>query len=821
VDPPVKNQPDSLWEKPRMTKRTPLSMVSPAVEPYLAVDLLRKACEDCPMKFTLRLFSFILAIAAAEAKPSYQSEFYGARELKAHDPDAALQGMQRSFRMAVDAGNADYATAAGNSACFWMHERGDSIGAGKFAREVITALGPMGYEHADGDALRRTELFGHLERGLLAEGRIGAAWQANRAAAENLRGRQTGADADGRSITVKEVAGLPAKLKSLGWRLLEREADILDYAGRSLEARALLDEAAAAMGDAWTEFPRSERFYAFKLLARRADLLDFLGYDLEAIEVQRSLLGAAEQDTQRTSGLTLRINLLRNLSQWDGPTPEILAQAGELAAGILAKSPGSGAARLLAKMELDLKHSQQAIDALRDEARKRADLGQFLESAYADRDSLVSRTNAGEDKLDAEFVSVLTRMRAQGNKRGEPSLYAEYGAYLLRQDRPGEAIVMFQEALRLKRSFGLVLHQAALLSSLFDARLGSGDREGAQATLAELEELLRDHHEEMPRSRRVHAETLRAIALAKLGQTAAAKTALELARSLAAGLPEYRRLLLAPDQESRILQLDQISAAVTAATGPSLRVQPLEVVSVTAPGTTARTRFIVSNPGSTGVAGQWQIRGPGASSNASGSASFTAGSPETTLEIPLTIPGGGEAELELLMAPAADIAEAKVRVDWRSVGKETESSSWDLRWEAGAAGRVVLDASLLETSPFRSISLFHELALPPGAEPGIPFRLRSPVPLRFEYYAAANQDLLAVDADGNGDFSDRGDFHGRGPSGIACAHVPARPDRGSTTVEIRIFAPTGEPLAITPALLLESEIYRGGEWVKEAESVLR
>lgn len=84
----------------------------------------------------------------------------------------------------------------------------------------------------------------------------------------------------------------------------------------------------------------------------------------------------------------------------------------------------------------------------------------------------------------------------------------------------------------------------------------------------------------------------------------------------------------------------------------------------------------------------------------------------------------------------------------------------------------MLDASRLEANPFRSVALFHELAIPDGDQVGIAFRLRSSVPLRFEYLAADTHELVAIDANGNGDFNDAGDLHGCGPDGVTAAIYP-------------------------------------------------
>ena len=62
----------------------------------------------------------------------------------------------------------------------------------------------------------------------------------------------------------------------------------------------------------------------------------------------------------------------------------------------------------------------------------------------------------------------------------------------------------------------------------------------------------------------------------------------------------------------------------------------------------------------------------------------------------------------------------------------------------------------------------------------------------------------------------------QGTAGVDAALLPLRPGKDPLGVEVRIFALSGEPLpVVSPALRLESEVYRRGEWVTEADSVLR
>lgn len=773
------------------------------------------------MRHLLLIAAFASPLVSA-AERTYIHEFYDARKLENQDPAAAAEGMKRSFRMAVAEGNADYATAAGGSACHLIYRQGKNVEAGKFAREVIDALDTLPASGPQGDALRRCPIFGYLERGLMMEGKIGAALQANRAAAETMRGNKVPANGDGPPVTVEEVIALPPALRAIGWRLLEREADLLDHVGHSVEALAMLDKAAAFMNQPGRTLEPVERFYAFKVLASRTILLDFLGHEKAAMDAQQELLQRGDIGTDDGPSLaTLKLNLLRNRSQWEGPSEELLRQAREVAAEAKRSGGVHGFDRLIARMEFDLKESKEALEAMRADAEFEKSLGHLHEALYADRDYLVSRAATGADGLDGEFTGLLARLRAQGNKRGEPNLYREYGDYLLDRDRPVEAIAMFSEALRLTRSFGWTVHEPNLLSKLFDARFEAGDLAGARAVLVELEAFLKSHPD-LPAERRVNAETFRAIAFARLGQKDAAKAALDVARSHATGLPDHRKRWLTADMEARILSLAPAATAAAVATLEPLSVQPLEVASIAPPGGSARTRFTVFNPHPAGVTGHLVVRGPGASVQGD-AVHFEAGKPVADIRVARTISSGGEASISATMDSASGVTSAEVRAAWEHAGKGAgPATTWSVSWDEAATRSVVLDASALETNPFRSVALFHELALPVHEPEGVPFRLVSPVPLRFEYYDPRSNSLVAVDANGNGDFSEPGDLHIRGAAGVAAAVVPAGATDKSLAVEVRIFATDGRAAAPEPEnIVLAVEVFRDGKWSKEAEDTLK
>ena len=771
------------------------------------------------------LLAVLASLSAATANADYIQEFFQARSVEKSDPQASVDGMVRSFHQAVEAKDCEYASVAGLNACLGIYGQGKVVECGTLAREIISALVPLEDLYPESTTLRSVQLFGYMERGLLAEGKVGAAWQANRAAAERLRGKKVSATADGPSVTLADLDSLTPALRIYGLRLIEREANLLDISGRSNEARTLLDAAATWLGKDWqTRLEPTERFYAFKLLAARAELIDFLGYHQEAIQAEQDLVQAVSgQGIFEQSHRTLRINLLRNLSQWSGPSQEILDQARDIAAQMKTRAVDNQVDRLLAKMEFDFKQSREPIESLRRQALKNQALGDSFEATYSERDGLFARVSLGEANLDAEFHQLLRKIRSHGNKRGEPSLFRSFGSYLLQQNRPAEASALLTESLRMTRSFGWVLHEPGLLGLLAEARITAGDLAGVRASLAELDQWLTSHSH-CPAASRAAAIGIRANILAQLGIESAAREAFQLAREIAKELPLYQQSNFSAEQEKLALSEKQPPFSAEKSNPenvPTLRVQPLEVVGMAVPGATSHTRFAVFNPTAQPLRGHFLFTGPAATDGQT--ILFTAGQPVVTFQKNLTISGGNEVAIEVSLAPSAGVETAKVQVAWQNEGQPAGPiSTWEVTWDPKARQQTVLDASWVEANPFRSVSLFHEIAVPPGETVGIPFHLRSPVALRFEYLDATTHELVAVDANGNGDFSEAGDLHPRGRGGVCAAIFPIAAGSKTLSAEVRISSPEGHPLASGgEPLVLEAEVYQNGVWIKQAEDTFQ
>lgn len=764
-------------------------------------------------------------VCAQAENGTYIHDFWNARKLEKSDPEQAAGLYQQSMRGAADAGNADYALSAGQSAVEMIFRRGRIAEAGRIARTTLESADAANPTFMDRLQLRRAVLLGYVSKGMEIEGRPGEAMKVNRALAETLRGERVPVTGDGRPLTVDEVSTLKPELRNFGWRLINEDANLLDRCGRSVEAKAMLDHAAAIILASWPDGLPADGLYQFKVLAARAQITRFLGWHEEAITMQRRLVDQeAGNSGVKGSWLTLQINLLRNRSQWEGPSDEILAQARTIGERLKKSGEDRGTDRLMAKMEYDLKHSRESIEVMRRDIAKGAGLGDTLDALYAERDSLAAQAGLGEKDLDAGFVRLLSEMRATGSKCGEPTIYREYGAYLLDQQRPVEAAGMIAEALRLTHGFGWFLHEPALLRLLFDAKWACGDSTGAAGVVESLEQWLA-RHPDAPADRRLIAALTVASAQSLLGRSEAARVALARARELGAGLPEFKRRLLSPETEDLILVKPAAPPALGDKKLVAPMVQPMEVSSMAVPGHSARTRFTVFNPNAARLTGHWVVRGPAAQvGNDKMSVTFKAGADEGIVRLQSLLGASEAAELTVEFDPRPDVKTARARVVWEGTGIPAgREGAWDVTWDPSATGCVVLDASALQASPFRYVTLFHQLSIPGGGDGAMPFRLRSPQPLRLEYYDPATRQLLAVDANGNGDFTEIGDLYVRMSSGASGAMVPVPRDGNASTVEVLLFATNGSavPFAGADGIVIEAEVFLNGAWTKQAENVLR
>lgn len=131
----------------------------------------------------------------------------------------------------------------------------------------------------------------------------------------------------------------------------------------------------------------------------------------------------------------------------------------------------------------------------------------------------------------------------------------------------------------------------------------------------------------------------------------------------------------------------------------------------------------------------------------------------------------------------------------------------------------LLNASLATENSYLPILVQPEVPFSGDEEVRSPtaFRVVARIPLRVEYRDAGTHGLLALDANGNGDFTDAGDFY---PPDAATRGFPraaiVRPPEGPSflPVELRITGGvSGDRIAPPEGITLRAEIWNGEEWI--------
>src|SRR5262249_49170396 len=155
--------------------------------------------------------------------------------------------------------------------------------------------------------------------------------------------------------------------------------------------------------------------------------------DLRALEATRPSREVGEE-------VPFRFNLAYYSSQFYGPKPEYLESARSLLREAQATKTGvREIRRLVAKMAFAYGAAGANIHDLESViAEARAD-GAELDAIYAQRDLAMLRRQSGKrEGVEDALCKSLVELRRRGVKRGEPTLYREYGYFLVQDYRVAE-----------------------------------------------------------------------------------------------------------------------------------------------------------------------------------------------------------------------------------------------------------------------------------------------------------------------------------------------------------------------------------------------
>ncbi|MEA3207734.1 MAG: hypothetical protein QOE70_791 [Chthoniobacter sp.] len=659
----------------------------------------------------------------------------------------------------------------------------------------------------------------------LKQGRLTRGRERNLAALRIIAGRI--ADVSGWKPAPGQAppGGVPADFLEAWARAQIDTANWLDAQGRTVEAVALLTAMDTSLRAAAPAAPATG-FYHRKVLSTRANFLNFLGFQERALGDLRRLVDTLPPQDPLV-GWSPRFNLAYYSSQYYGPEPEYL----DAARGILRELEAAGrrdrdARRLVAKMAFAYREAGAEVHDLDDVIAEAQAAGAELDAIYARRDlALLDAKMGHREGVEDALRQALADLRRLGVKRGEPTLYREYGAFLVEDGRPAEGLRMLREAVRLSRAFGWTQHLPTLLADVVMAQARVGDRAGLAQTLTDLDALLAGGA--LIPEREFFAHGGRARVLLLLGRNAESAAAIAQATALAdrIGFNEYQRHALAVWMKD-ITPVTSTPAVAKVGTPASLvDLQPVAIVATAEPGGTALARFRLSNPGAQAEEGTLQVEGRDVRigiNPAAGIATVVAGGGEgsATGSVPVQVGAGEEIliKVEAVMGPGHNA----LRLRWENGGGSSASAVCHLRPASANAddepGATVTNTSLAWENPFYAVRLHHPIRIVGGGSRS--FRVLPSQRCRVEVFDARSGALLAVDADGDGAFQSAGDSVAIDADADNYPDLPADAASGRGEIEILIFPlPGAAPSTVDTRIEVQTKSATG--WNPVARDILK
>ncbi|NWK55985.1 hypothetical protein HW115_10200 [Verrucomicrobiaceae bacterium N1E253] len=329
---------------------------------------------------------------------------------------------------------------------------------------------------------------------------------------------------------------------------------------------------------------------------------------------------------------------------------------------------------------------------------------------------LAMREGARHPELEAWLIRLLHHERSMGNKFNELPLYEDYAEFLRVNGRLDEAARILQEALRLSVAMNIPKRERKNREALASLRNQIAETRG---TGRQIVEQGNESHQPPQRQPSSHAAE-------------------------------------EPEKDSKTFighaMLDKVD------------IQPLTSLTVALPETEAYGRFYLTNPTLNDKQGEIQLKGPIVKYEwKKDSVLFVttrSGHSLQTLNQTLRLSPGANCVVDIKAEAVMDDQEGELICSWVEEGEPLASSKWVWKSSSAHSSTRVIDAHELVTNPFYLIPIHHIIQRPVDEESQkqVDFKIEASADMRIEVYDEASNQLICVDANGDGDFNDKGDL---------------------------------------------------------------
>ena len=377
-------------------------------------------------------------------------------------------------------------------------------------------------------------------------------------------------------------------------------------------------------------------------------------------------------------------------------------------------------------------------------------------------------------ELEKWLVLALTDARQTGSKFREVSLYESYARFLMMQDRYAEAIRIQEEAIRLSRA-------------------------------ANLPKRLQDN----------------------LVRFDGMKKQMDIQHVAAGEKPENGGAVpqdsTNPVQGAKAPQVPAVGGSIA----QSIDIQPRRSISAALPAQPAYGRFYIHNPSTFTRRGELVLVGsiedPKWDNREWLAVNASPLFEHITLSHPLKLDAGATYVVDLTGLPREDGSGAEIKCEWiPDKGADSATGTWTYQTveKTAATGirTAVIDAHEQQGNPYYLLPIHHMAQrLDTALEQSVDFTVAASQPTRIEAYDAVTGKLLAIDANGDGDFLDSGDLIAADSNRNSWPELIFGKDQKLASLMMYV-----QPLSDTAGdVNLAIKILASGEWRTDAIDVIK
>jgi len=219
-----------------------------------------------------------------------------------------------------------------------------------------------------------------------------------------------------------------------------------------------------------------------------------------------------------------------------------------------------------------------------------------------------------------------------------------------------------------------------------------------------------------------------------------------------------------PFRENRNRQLLDTIKELVEGKARKVDLQPMSSRSTVIPGSSAYGRFYLTNPSTVKKFGTLKMTGSIATISpiTEGKLSLVldAGSAVKAVRELIVMEPGASIVIDITGESASEDVETEFTCAWIEDTGPVSESIWLYKSSDTASRTSVVDAHAVRISPFHLVPIRHMVQRIGNVDfsESVDFKISSSEPMRIEVYDSSGTKLISVDANGDGDFLDRGDL---------------------------------------------------------------